>query len=1301
MAAPRSPNKPSPLLPQPKKSMFSAAIASTSRRQSMSNVPSNFSPHAPSQGIGYSPGLSSQQHLATPITPAGPGSGTGIPSFKSLRSLLPFGPSKNATPNSLPSTPPNPLTSRSPFSNFGSVRRSMQKDRDRKMSLSNDASPVIAIGNSLNEAPVRRSVSLPRLEKPLPEEPPLSSHRESLLRNSFGDDGSRRSSAYTLRTPSPGPPLSAELSTIIEADNSGVSRHAPFFSMTSPPTPSRSSSPPIIDRDLLHPEAPHSHAQPNGKSVNSAIVSDFENEGETFALDLDTHQLADQVRDALRGSDGSPNSAKQWRNLDKGAVIIDTDDDELAVGDKTFNMDPNQVDPSLAALLSPNSLTSSKNGSSHSLQRSHGPSEPAKTSPTTPTFQPSTSPNSRLPRARQASSFLPRLTSGNMSPSPSPTSPKFVLPTPTSPTSGLVTPKASPNKSRTPIIAVNGHDYTPSSPTSPKTSPTSPSSILNTSTPAKKGSSSRFFSPQKLGLKSSSDPHLSRNEDSNSTPKTTAPPNARNRTLREVMLGVSRANSADSGSPATPSNGSLHPMVGRASLDARRPTPYQSANEGIGLGRPSLELRRSGSHDSRQSSNSRAPIYPSPTSISATGDDLTTDPGSSPETQFTEPAMFHTPYRPSLDSISTRPSLDTSSRPGSSAARLKQRERERDFSARDTVHPHRGPPPDRVRKRSMSVQERWGTPQAKAIALSVAASEAGAPGASRPGSSMSVHGSAGRRGVYNGFSSSATDVNDLSPSGPSPKMEWLGPRTAKAFKAAGLLDFEKDREREREREGFDTPTESRYYSRDRSGSVNGVLAPSPLGSGANVSAGGLSRFASMRSASEYNPSTNRAQSRMAFSEVGGPSGRRESGTFSGYAGSSYGPPGLMESPTFTASSGSRGGDRDTPRSGTSTAPTSVSEHFGYFSRSTGERDFREREREREREELREMKEKHTTEMGALLNALSDSQRTVRLLRDENSELRERMERLEAIVRENNGLRQACGEMELETKSLRRECADLRSQVVMAKTMSRTSLSAGALPVSRTSSGSSGLRTPIPRAGNSSPLARTFVPRVDAEQDGDDRPEHNADSTIIIHNDIDDNQPLPQYLERRDQEYDTTNDAQPFSLDDLEPSSSSTPSAKRRLSNTSSIFPIPPANMTMLLHDDTHANFGSSANSNQSSADHSVFYPPHSSFPPSSHNQSWNKSATTPTQARAIVFPRSQTQTNGLGDESLGSILNKSVSSAVSISPTTANFSMATGSPGSLYLRPEHEVLLGDMESLDLGVHNIDLELDTGRTSDGW
>ena len=43
--------------------------------------------------------------------------------------------------------------------------------------------------------------------------------------------------------------------------------------------------------------------------------------------------------------------------------------------------------------------------------------------------------------------------------------------------------------------------------------------------------------------------------------------------------------------------------------------------------------------------------------------------------------------------------------------------------------------------------------------------------------------------------------------------------------------------------------------------------------------------------------------------------------------------------------------------------------------------------------MHEMKERHGTEMGAL----SDSQRTARVLREENSDLRDRLERFTAAV----------------------------------------------------------------------------------------------------------------------------------------------------------------------------------------------------------------------------------------------------------------------------------------------------------------
>lgn len=52
-------------------------------------------------------------------------------------------------------------------------------------------------------------------------------------------------------------------------------------------------------------------------------------------------------------------------------------------------------------------------------------------------------------------------------------------------------------------------------------------------------------------------------------------------------------------------------------------------------------------------------------------------------------------------------------------------------------------------------------------------------------------------------------------------------------------------------------------------------------------------------------------------------------------------------------------------------------------------------------------------------------------------------------------------------------------------------------------------------------------------------------------------------------------------------------------------------------------------------------------------------------------------------------MRESSITSMNISPTTANFSLATGSPGSLFLKPEHEVHLEDMASLDLGMCDDD------------
>ena len=125
---------------------------------------------------------------------------------------------------------------------------------------------------------------------------------------------------------------------------------------------------------------------------------------------------------------------------------------------------------------------------------------------------------------------------------------------------------------------------------------------------------------------------------------------------------------------------------------------------------------------------------------------------------------------------------------------------------------------------------------------------------------------------------------------------------------------------------------------------------------------------------------------------GGSAGRRgsSSGTLSSYR--------LMESPMCTRSSGSH--DRDTPMM---TVPTSIgspsASPFGFFVR----------EKEKQKEEIRELKEKHLTETSALLGVLSDSQRTTRMLREENGELRERIDQLGTMEMENEGLRQTVGD----------------------------------------------------------------------------------------------------------------------------------------------------------------------------------------------------------------------------------------------------------------------------------------------------
>lgn len=262
------------------------------------------------------------------------------------------------------------------------------------------------------------------------------------------------------------------------------------------------------------------------------------------------------------------------------------------------------------------------------------------------------------------------------------------------------------------------------------------------------------------------------------------------------------------------------------------------------------------------------------------------------------------------------------------------------------------------------------------------------------------------------------------------------------------------------------------------------------------------------------------------------------------------PTALGDSPPFTA-----------PRA-PSTAPTSISNSSSHVHR-----------------ELEEMKEKHATETAALLGALSDSQRTTRVLRDENNQLRERLEGVEAMS-------ERLAEMERENELLRRLVGDLRSEVREAKTARIL--------------GSVGVGV-VPRAkGSSSPLRYASSPiAADVEEEVAQQPSPVRRPQVLI----------PSPLERRH-------------------------------SSSSSVFIGPPSNMSMIMGSDDGLNHLNSDDS----------------YSPSS-----------PTVAIPLARHKED----------------------ISVSPTATNFSEGETSPKSLLLRPEDELHLGDLESLDLGLSDVE------------
>ncbi|RPD58644.1 hypothetical protein L226DRAFT_572840 [Lentinus tigrinus ALCF2SS1-7] len=372
------------------------------------------------------------------------------------------------------------------------------------------------------------------------------------------------------------------------------------------------------------------------------------------------------------------------------------------------------------------------------------------------------------------------------------------------------------------------------------------------------------------------------------------------------------------------------------------------------------------------------------------------------------------------------------------------------------------------------------------------------------------------------------------PSVPAPRSmtDWLGPRTAKAFAAAGLLDFEKE------------------------SSVSASRPPS--------------RFGTTRSSIDRDSRSRYTPSRMAFSEAGSSSswGARSASRAAAYA---------------------DGDATSTPRtvfSSASTAATSVSASSM-------------------QSEIQLLQDKHALETSALLGALADSQRTTKMLRDENGELRDRIQMLEDKL------------------------ADAQERIQQILYSQGPALPPNAMYPKRYGSPASSGHRSLTHSRNNSLLRARGHPSAYSSPEppftSPETPMDNADGFV--------------------------------------------PPNRKRMSGTSSVFATLPSNMSMIMQEEgvSPESFGAMSMN--------------SSSPPGS-----------PTMVYARLNGASPSSIpKAPSSRAYSHRANRSVSSAGNISPTTASFSIMTGSPGSLNLRPEHEQHLGDMTPLDLDADGFEFD----------
>ncbi|KAF8487331.1 hypothetical protein DFH94DRAFT_641753 [Russula ochroleuca] len=255
--------------------------------------------------------------------------GTSLPSLRALRSFLPFGSGK--TPSSSITAVPGP--SKNPFANFTPGRRSsinIERKNSGQFPRSgdeNDAAVIISIASPSQEKPPQTQGSTGSADAREPSLPSLSASDEEV--------------GPPVVTFKPDPPLSTELSTILESDLSGLSKHLP-----------------ALDQSQI------SDFSGNGHSIDPEALCPSPEISELVApdasvLDLSTSQLKEEVMHALKEKP----STNGWLT---GVVVEDAADSrppsrndrkelEFDAGEEpeeSLHLDA--LDSDLAALLSSN-----------------------------------------------------------------------------------------------------------------------------------------------------------------------------------------------------------------------------------------------------------------------------------------------------------------------------------------------------------------------------------------------------------------------------------------------------------------------------------------------------------------------------------------------------------------------------------------------------------------------------------------------------------------------------------------------------------------------------------------------------------------------------------------------------------------------------------------------------------------------------------------------------------------------------------------------------------------------------------